>query len=204
MKRFTLSVMIALGLVATTTAVLNAAGDDASPVSKVLCPVMGEPVNFLAHADLPDGPVYVCCKGCIKKIVEDPSKYAKQIAAQRAAVAKLPKIQVACPVSGEPADPEITVEHNGEKVAFCCGGCAKKFKGSPDSFKAKLAASYTYQTKCPISGKKIDPEAFTTLNSGEKIYYCCPSCDSKLRGTPEKYEDALAAQGIFVNWEKEK
>ncbi len=204
MKRFALSVTIALGLVATTAAVLNAAGDDASPASKVLCPVMGEPANLLSHADLPDGPVYVCCKGCIKKIEENPSKYAKQIAAQRAVVAKLPKIQVACPISGEPADPEITVEHKGEKVAFCCGGCAKKFKAKPERFKAKLAAAYTYQTKCPVMGKDINPKSFTTLKSGEKIYYCCPGCDGKLRGNPDKYAEALEAQGFFVNWEKEK
>jgi len=204
MKRFTLSAMIALGLIATTAAVLNAEGDDAASASKVLCPVTGEPANFLERVDLPDGPVYVCCKGCTKKIVEDPSKFAKQIAAQRAAVAKLPKVQVTCPVSGEPVDPEVTVDYNGEKVAFCCGGCVKKFQASPDSFKAKLAASYTYQTKCPVMGKDINPKAFTTLKSGAKIYYCCPGCDAKLRGNPDKYAEALEAQGIFVNWEKEK
>ena len=204
MKRFSVNVMIAVGLVATTAAVLNAEGDDASPASKILCPVMDEPVNFLIAANTTDGPVYVCCKGCVKKIEQDPSKYAKKIAAQRAALAKLPKVQVTCPISGEPVNPEITVENNGEKVAFCCGGCAKKFKAKPDSFKAKLAASYTYQTTCPVMGKKINPKSFTTLKSGAKVYYCCPGCDSKLRGNPDKYADALEAQGVFVNWAKEK
>jgi len=204
MKRFSLSVMIALGLIATSAAILNAAGDEASPASKVLCPVTGEPANFLVHTDLPDGRVYTCCKGCIRKLEADPAKYATQIAAQRAALAKLPKVQVTCPVSGEPVDPDVTVDYKGEKVAFCCGGCVKKFKADPDAYKAKLTASYTYQTKCPVMGKDINPKAFTTLKSGEKIYYCCPGCDSKLRGNPEKYTEALEAQGIFVNWAKEK
>ncbi len=207
MKRFALTVVIALGAIATTGAVLNAAGDGKVTAAMALCPIMGEPVDFFISADTDKGPVYMCCKGCIKKYNSNPAKYAKETAAQRAVLAKLPKIQVKCPVSGGPVDleePGGTLMHNGEKVSFCCGGCAKKFEQSPKSFTAKLAASYTYQTMCPVMGKEIDPNVYTTLANDENIYVCCKGCIKKLRANPDKYDDALIAQGINVDWKKEK
>ncbi len=41
------------------------------------CPVMGETISFDVKADTTDGPVYFCCKMCIKKYGKDPSKYAE-------------------------------------------------------------------------------------------------------------------------------
>jgi len=89
-----------------------------------MCPIMGEPVNYFVNTQTDDGPVYFCCKGCIKKFNKKPAKYAAKVAEQKAVLAKLPKVQVACPVSGEVVDTEVTVDHNGEKVAFCCKKCA--------------------------------------------------------------------------------
>ncbi len=207
MKRFAFTVVIALGAIAMTSAVLNAAGNEKVDATKALCPIVAEPIDFFTSIDTADGPVYFCCKGCIKKYKANPAKFAKETAAQRAILAKLPKIQTTCPVSGKELDPEEpggTTMHNGEKISFCCPMCIKKFKDDPDSFKAKLAASFTYQTKCPVMGGEIDPSVHTTLSNGKKIYFCCKGCEKKLRADPEKYNDALVAQGIQVDWEKEK
>jgi YHS domain-containing protein len=155
------------------------------------CPVMGEPINFAVSVATDDGPVFFCCKDCIPKYEADPAKYAEKVAAQRKALADRPKVQVLCPVSGEPVDPKVFVEHDGAKVYFCCKGCIGKFQKDPEKYKAALANSYTYQTKCPVSGNAIDPEAHVG-----KIYFCCKGCPKKFFADPAKYAPNLEAQGF--------
>lgn len=44
-----------------------------------------------------------------------------------------------CPVmTDEKIDPEITVEHRGETVAFCCDMCVKKFLANPAKYESRL------------------------------------------------------------------
>lgn len=166
------------------------------------CPVMGESIDFSVMVDTKDGPVYFCCNGCIKKYQAKPAKYAKDAAKQRKAVAALPKVQVTCPISGKPTDSKIFVKHQGEKVYFCCDGCSEKFKKEPKKYEAKLADSYTYQTKCPVMGGDIDPTAFSTLPDGRKVFYCCPGCDKPFLKDPAKYAAKLAAQGTKIDPDK--
>jgi len=117
------------------------------------------------HADR-RGPVYFCCKRCIKKFKANPAKFADEVAEQRAVLAKRPKVQVACPLSGEPINPKVFVEYGGKKVYMCCKKCVKHFKESPAKYAKAIAASYTYQTKCPVTGEEIDPTSFTQLANG--------------------------------------
>jgi YHS domain-containing protein len=176
-----------------------AADDKKEDVKLPVCPVMGETINFSVSTETEDGPVYFCCPGCIGKFKKDPDKYVKGLAEQRAVLAKLDKVQVACPVTGEELDPTKQIEHDGEKLTFCCGGCIRKFKQDPAKYKAGLAASYTYQTKCPVSGERIDPASSTVLPTGETIYFCCDGCAKKLLADPAKYADNLAKQGTPIN-----
>ena len=159
------------------------------------CPVMGEPINLAVSTPTDDGPVFFCCKGCISKYNAKPGKFAKQVAQQRKALEKLAKVQVACPVTGEPADPKVSIETDGKKVSFCCKGCVKKYQADPKKYAANLANSYTHQTTCPVMGEEINPKSFTTLASGERVYFCCKGCDKKLKATPDKFLPKLAAQG---------
>lgn len=170
-----------------------------STKAKALCPVMGNPVNFSVSVATDDGPVFMCCPGCNKKYEANPSKYASEVAAQRKALAGRPKVQIKCPVSGEPTDPDVFVEVGGKKVSLCCMGCAAKYKKNPGAFKTALANSYTYQTKCPVMGNEIDPSASTTLASGTTVYFCCKGCDKKFIKNPAKYAKALASQGYEVD-----
>ncbi len=196
--------VVTIGSLSVNAVAQNKFGVQPQPEGVAMCPVMNEPVSYFVSTPTADGPVYFCCKGCIKKFKKNTSKYAAKVERQRAVLAKLPKIQVSCPVSGEVVDSAVTVDHNGEKVAFCCTKCKDKFQSYPSRFKAKLAASYTYQTKCPIMGEEIDPEAFTEFNTGEKVYYCCPKCADKLIADPAKYNDKLVEQGVHIDWEKAK
>lgn len=160
------------------------------------CFVMGSPIVFNVKADTADGPVYFCCAGCIAPFEKDPAKFTEQVAAQRAAVAKLPRVQTACPISGQPLGKDApSVDHKGQKVSFCCDGCKGKFSADAGKYEAKLADAYTFQTKCPISGNPIDPSANVELVNGAKIYACCGDCVTKIAASPSSFAKPLKAQG---------
>jgi YHS domain-containing protein len=160
------------------------------------CPVSGKPINFAVSTPTDDGPLFFCCQACVPKYVANPDKYASQVAVQREALSGRPKIQVTCPVSGEPVDTKVFLEQDGKNVYFCCNGCISKYQADPRKYAAALANSYTYQVKCPVTGEEIDPQSFTEVASGHRIYFCCDSCKPKFDATPEKYLTRLGAQGF--------
>lgn len=166
------------------------------------CPLMGEAVDFSVKTMTKEGPVYFCCSGCIKKYEAKPEKYAKKVAMQRKAVAALPKVQVSCPLTGEALDGKSYTEYKGEKVSFCCGKCISAFNKTPAKFAAKLAASFTYQTKCPVSGEAIDPASSMKTADGTSVFFCCGKCMSKFKTQPAKFVDKLAAQGTVIDPDK--
>ena len=194
-----------LGLVVSlaTTAmgqVSVAKAEDKKPPKLPSCFIMGSPIYFTVKADTPEGPVYFCCDGCFEPFEKgkESGKWKDHIEAQRVALAKLPKVQTACPISGNPVSADApSIDHKGTKVAFCCGGCKGKFEAEPAKYTGKLAGAFTYQTKCPISGNPIDPAASVELVSGDKVYACCNGCAGKIKAEPSKYAKALAKQGYY-------
>ncbi|MCA9243384.1 MAG: hypothetical protein KDA32_05480 [Phycisphaerales bacterium] len=169
-----------------------------------ICPVMDEPVDFNVKTMTDDGPVYFCCGGCIRKFEKDAAKYEKRVGEQRAALAKLDRVQVVCPVSHEPVDGKTTLKTDKGEIAFCCDSCKGKYEQEPAKYQARLADSYTYQTRCPVSGEKIDGKSFVDMPTGERVYVCCPGCAGKIEKDPEKYASKLAEQGINLNMRKLK
>jgi YHS domain-containing protein len=165
------------------------------------CPVTGEPIDFSVRTMTEDGPVYFCCPDCIPKFEKDPAKYTEKIAAQRAALKKLERVQVTCPVMGNPIDGRSFVSIYGQDADFCCQYCPPRYLKDPAKYKAKLEASYTYQTRCPVSGEKINPTAFVDL-AGQRIYLCCKGCSEKLTKDPAKYAPKLAEQGVKLDLKK--
>ncbi|MFQ5806327.1 MAG: hypothetical protein ACE5I3_07750 [Phycisphaerae bacterium] len=179
-------------------------GKKAEQANTPACPVMGDPVDFSVKTVTAEGPVYFCCRDCLEKFEKNSEKYAAKAAAQRKELKKRPRIQVTCPLSGEPIDKTVFTEHDGRKVYFCCNGCKPTFEKDPAKFSAKLEASYTYQTRCPVMGGKINPSAYVDLPTGQRVFFCCKGCDDKLLKDPAKYAPKLAAQGINIDLEKLK
>lgn len=174
------------------------------PVELPTCPVMNEPVNFRVSTMTNEGPVYFCCEMCIRKFKEKPEKYADAVKVQREVLAKRERVQVTCPLSGEPIDKEVFVGENEQRVYFCCKDCKDKYEKAPKKYAAKLSECYTFQTRCPVMGGKINPTVFSDLPTGERVYFCCPGCDKKLLATPEKYAPKLEAQGTPIDVAKLK
>jgi YHS domain-containing protein len=48
--------------------------------------------------------------------------------------------QKACPVMGNPINPNIYVDYEGRRVYFCCQACVAKFKADPEKYLANLDA----------------------------------------------------------------
>ena len=198
---------IALVAVAVLSAFLGAdllladegGGPDSSKLP--LCPLMGEPINFNMYAQTQEGRVYFCCKDCIKKFEENPQKYAKKVEQQREALSPLPRVQVLCPVMGEPLDGKSSAVVEGKKVEFCCKGCIRKFAREPGKYQARLAESYTYQTKCPVSGESIDPKVSIKTVGGQQVYFCCSMCAKKFGDNPQPFAGKLAEQGYTAKVE---
>lgn len=199
--------LLVMGLVAGFALVLggSARGDDDKKVELPKCPVMGETINFKIAAKTDDGPVYLCCEMCVSKVEKEPAKYAKQIAAQRTILAKMSKVQVKCPLTGEAIDKAVFATVDGKKVYTCCSDCKGELDANGAKYKKEIAASYTYQARCPVMpDQEIDPSTATKLATGETVYFCCTDCVSKFQKDPAKYADNMAKMGYPIDVAKLK
>ncbi|MEE9295030.1 MAG: hypothetical protein V3W34_08755 [Phycisphaerae bacterium] len=171
---------------------------ESAPQELLKCPVSGKAVDFSVSAETDDGPVFFCCKRCSRRFQKDPGSLADAVAEQRKALDRLPKVQVTCLISGKPVDKEAFTEIGGQKYYACCEKCIPELESNFDKYKAKLAGSYTYQAKCPVSGKEINPSAFTALEGGDKVYFCCKRCLKAFDDNPAKFAPKLQEQGFSL------
>ena len=106
-------------------------------------------------------------------------------------------INTVCPVSGKPADRTKTTVHDGKLVAFCCDDCKASFAKDPKAYQAKLAqfanpppgdlaVAKPVNTKCPVSGKDVDPTK-TSLQDGKVLAFCCSDCKAKFDKDPTPF-----------------
>ena len=88
--------------------------------------------------------------GCEKQ-AEDPepkvpeSKTSVVTDAATLAAERVP--QTVCPVMGGKINKDIFVDHEGQRVYFCCAGCEGTFKKNADEYLKKMADA----------GVKLDP-----------------------------------------------
>lgn len=212
-KRLGLTVLV-VGISIVATSLITALAQSADePKTKGVkeakqelpkCPVRGEPVNLAVSTATDDGPVFFCCSQCIPKFEAEPKKYAEKVASQRKALAALPRVQLSCPLSGEPVKSDQLVDEKGQRIFFCCKNCRGKYEKDPAKYAGKLANSYTYQTKCPVTGKAIDPQVSANAPAGETVYFCCKNCPEKFGKDPGKYAPKLEEQGLRLDLAKTK
>jgi YHS domain-containing protein len=148
-------------------AVTSAAKADATLIAaQKTCPVMDEPLGSMGQpikVIVGDKPIFLCCRGCIKKIQAEPTKYLAKVYgksrsdsvpagtdAVRAGVFKVtaddqPFItaQKKCPVMDEPLDAmggPFKVHAAGKAIYICCPGCAKRIAAEPEKYLDILAS----------------------------------------------------------------
>lgn len=158
------------------------------------CPVSGKAASA-DHALTHHGKhVYFCCENCPAAFKEDMKKFAALAHHQMLLTGEM--VQVGCPMSGGPLDAEQSVEVAGLKVGFCCKECQAHAKESSAEEQVKMLFTslktkegkdiFTLQTKCPLSGEKIDPSKHAT-HEGKNVYFCCEKCQAGFEKDPAKY-----------------
>jgi len=102
-------------------------------------------------------------------------------------------------------DKAATYSHNGEKLYFCCQGCADVFSTSTDP--QKYLDEIKDLTVCPTCLSEKPPEMAVKLEiAGHEAYFCrCPHCHQSFRKKPDFYirrlEGRLLNEGIVFDHE---
>lgn len=109
-----------------------------------------------------------------------------------------------CPImTGDEADPEITVTYQGKDIHFCCSPCVKQFKKEPDYYVAVFQAMKSVpavqdlkvpaevklleQRFCPITPDRlIGPASPSVEYKGVKVYLSKPGSVTVWNNDPDK------------------
>ena len=138
------------------------------PVMDELLGGMGNPIKVMVG----DKPIFLCCKGCIKKIQAEPAKYLAMVYGN---------------TTQSQTPPQGAVPIGSEEVR------AGVFK--------VVAADAPYivaQKSCPVMDEPLEAMGgpYKVNAAGKAIYICCPGCAKKIAAEPQKYLSILAKQGV--------
>lgn len=109
---------------------------ETAQIVQVACPISGQPIDEEAMVEVGDTKVGFCCEKCVAKY--EQASADEKLALLFADLEKGFTLQTMCPVSNKPINPEVSVEHDGKKVYFCCEGCPKAYEADPEKYTAKL------------------------------------------------------------------
>ena len=145
MKRTTMILTLAAMMVMAAMVFAGEAEEKATEKPKELtnqthCPVMGGVIDSAAYTDIQGQRVYHCCPVCSKSLKADPDKYFKK-AAKDGIVFE--NIQTTCPVSGEAVDKNLSLNHEGRRLFFCCEKCIATFESDLAGYLSKMDARPT-------------------------------------------------------------
>ncbi len=149
----------------------------------------------------------MCWSGAVAHAKDPaPTKQQLQGAAQRAG-----SVNGLCPIRSRLVTTEGgAMTYGGERVAFCCKGCAAKFQAEPARYmdlmrlnppkywyisrfpsvvamrKAKRQAGAA-NGRCPVMGKTVVQGGGSSTHKGQRIQFCCPPCKAKFEANPARY-----------------
>lgn len=163
-------------LVSTATAA------DAALIAKQgKCPVMDESLGSMGtpiKVMVGDKPIYLCCKGCVKKIQAEPAKYLAL-------------------VYGEEGGSRGEGESGSRGAGSVPVGTEQEREGV---FKVTAADApfIAAQKQCPVMDEPLDAMGgpYKVNADGKAIYICCPGCAKKIAAEPQKYLAVLKSQGV--------
>ena len=134
----TLTLLAALVFAAPAFALIV---QDEKDLEGAKCPVSGKAVNPEASTEYKGGTLYFCCENCPKAFEKDTTKFEPKANAQLSATGQTE--QKACPISGRPTNPEVTLTVAGAEVEFCCENCQGKVEAAEGDQKITLIFANT-------------------------------------------------------------
>ena len=169
-------------LISTATA-----GDAKAIARQRVCPVMDEPLGGMGEplkVMIGDKPVYLCCKGCVKKIEAEPLKYLEMVYGST----------MATPTTETPE--KATTTNRIPKSTFGL----KENEVRPGIFRVSQEDKpfISAQKRCPVMDEPLDAMGgpFKVNAAGRTVYICCPGCAKRIASQPEKYLRILEQQGV--------
>ena len=125
---------------------------DEEKLENAKCPVSGKAVSPEAKADYKGGTLYFCCPNCPTAFQKDTTKFEPAANAQLAATGQAE--QKACPISGRPTNPDVTVTVAGAEVEFCCENCQGKAQAADEKERVVLIfANPNFEKAFEVKGK---------------------------------------------------
>jgi YHS domain-containing protein len=155
----------------------------AAAAAGAVCPVTGRPINPEIWTDVEGKRVYFADEAARTKFLEDPGQYAEAMRAQWELM-RPPRVQVLCPVTGKPVNPQISTLWNGERIYFATPEAKAAFEEQPQRYAGKLKDCYTFQTVCPCGYGEIRPDVSLEYK-GRTLYFCCPGCREAFKRNPD-------------------
>ncbi len=176
-----------------TILVSAATAEDAAGIAwQKVCPVMDEPLGGMGQPIkvLVGGkPIYLCCRGCIKKIEAKPRKYLDMVygpaQTNPASTPAIPSLDVILPESTRGSTAKVGLTEPQLRPGI--------FHVS-DEDTPHIAA----QKRCPVMDEPLDAMGgpYKVNAGGRAIYICCPGCAKRIAADPAKYVNILASQGV--------
>lgn len=152
---------------------------------------------------------------------EPPAKPSLADAARRAG-----SVNGRCPVMGNLVTPGGgSSVYAGEKIAFCCPGCAGKFDADPVRYMDRMRINprkYGYVStkptlaamreakrsanssngRCPVMGRAVTPTGGAATYQGQRIAFCCPPCAAKFKADPQRYMRRMRADPLAYAYDR--
>jgi hypothetical protein len=147
------------------------------------CPIMGKKISMALFTDTELGRIYICCKGCDKKILENvPAAYKTAFPTTKVVANK------ACPISGKPIEddaPAVTLQ--GHSFKICCKECLNESQQNAQIVLAKVTLGSLVDignTECPVTGLPVAKNAFVIVGD-QMIRLSSPQCVGKVAENPK-------------------
>jgi YHS domain-containing protein len=160
-----------------------AAAATAAEVEKPVCPVTGRPIDLNVWTELDGKRIYFADEAARAKFQENPGQYAENVRKQWELM-RPPRVQVLCPVTGQPVNRQVSTLWNGERIYFASPAAKATWEEHPQRYAEKLKQCYTFQTVCPCGYGDIRPDVSLEYK-GRTLYFCCPGCRDAFRRNPE-------------------
>jgi hypothetical protein len=101
------------------------------------CPVSGGPASAAGKTvDYKGGKIYFCCPGCDSAFSGDTKAYATKANHQLYVTGQAK--QIACPLTGEPINPDLSAKIAKTSVAFCCEHCREAAEQADEAKKLEM------------------------------------------------------------------
>jgi len=148
------------------------------------CPIMGKKISERLFVDTERGRIYMCCKACTKKIVQDVPK------AHETAYPVVKRLETShCPITGEKLGKDRkSIIIQGYEIPVCCKDCIPSVQENAQIVLTKLLNPKLMDLEnvtCPITGKPIEKNTFCLI--GETLVrLSSPGCVEEVRRDPVK------------------